>query len=249
MDLGIAGQVAVVTGGARGIGEAISIQLAGEGARIAIWDRDEAGAAAVCARIGAAGGEAIAVGVDVTSRADVKRAAEDTRKRLGDVAILVNNAGFSVDAPLLTMTDEEWDSAIDTNLRGVFLVTQAIAPMMVANGYGRICNIASRSHLGGEPNKANYSAAKGGVVSFTRAVAKELGRHAITVNAVAPGLVLTDRLLALPHQAEIRERAREGRLVDMEGTPRDIANSVLHVVSAHSGYLTGEIIHVTGGRF
>lgn len=249
MDLGIGGQVAIVTGAGRGIGAGIARALAREGAVVVVWDRSKETAEAVAQEIHAAGGRALPIVADVTLSAEVKDALVRIRTELGPVGILVNNAGFSVDASILDMTEELWDEAIDTNLKGVFLVTRAVVPDMIEGRYGRIINISSRSHLGGEPNKSNYSAAKGGVVSFTRALACELGPYDITVNSVAPGFTLTDRLQALPHFADIEARSKKSRLIQRAGTPEDIAQAVLYAASAGAGYLTGEVIHVTGGRF
>ena len=249
MDLGIAGQVAIVTGAGRGIGAGIARALAREGAQVVVWDRAEDTADALAQEINAGGGRAMAIAADVTKAVEIDAALQAITEQFGPVSILVNNAGFSVDSPLVEMTEELWDQAIDTNLKGVFLMTRAIAPSMIERRYGRIVNISSRSHLGGEPNKSNYSAAKGGVVSFTKALACELGPHDITVNSVAPGFTLTERLQALPHFADIEARSRKTRLIQRAGTPEDIAQAVLYVASAGAGYLTGEIIHVTGGRF
>lgn len=249
MDLGIDGHVAIVTGAGRGIGAGIARALAREGAHVAIWDRDPAAAATLADELAGEGWTALSVVADVTAKDEVGAAVARIHDELGPTRILINNAGFSVDASLVDMTEQQWDEAIGTNLKGVFLVTQAVVPAMIAQAYGRIVNISSRSHLGGEPNKSNYSAAKGGVVSFTRALACELGRHDITVNSVAPGFTLTERLQALPHFPEIEARSRQSRLIQRAGTPEDIAQAVLYAASVGAGYLTGEIIHVTGGRF
>jgi 3-oxoacyl-[acyl-carrier protein] reductase len=249
MDLGISGHVAIVTGAGRGIGAGIARALGREGAHVIAWDRDAVAADAMAQSIRAEGGTADPVHADVTRKAEVADTVALIHERFGPTRILVNNAGFSVDASLVEMTEEQWDQALGTNLKGVFLVTQAVAPTMIAKGYGRIVMIASRSHLGGEPNKSNYSAAKGGVVSFTRALACELGPHSVTVNAIAPGFTLTDRLMALPHFQEIEARSRAKRLIPRAGTPEDIAQAVLYAASVGAGYLTGEVIHVSGGRF
>lgn len=249
MDLGIAGHVAIVTGAGRGIGLGIARALAREGVALVAWDRDSASAEDLVREVRDAGGTAMAIVADVTDKQAVRAGVDEIGETLGPVRILVNNAGYSVDASLVDMTEQQWDDAIDTNLKGVFLVTQAVAPAMIAQRYGRIINISSRSHLGGEPDKSNYSAAKGGVVSFTRALACELGKHDITVNSVAPGFTLTERLMALPHFKDIEERSKKSRLIQRGGTPEDVAQAVLYAASAGAGYLTGEVIHVTGGRF
>src|SRR6476659_8485315 len=148
MDLELKGQAAVVTGAARGIGAAIARTLAAEGCKVALWDRDLEPAAEVARQISAAGGETFCAQVDVTQRASVLQAAQKTRERFGSIQILVNNAGFSLDSPIMEMTEEQWDTVMDVCLKGTFLCTQALVPTMIQQSYGRIVNIASRGHLG-----------------------------------------------------------------------------------------------------
>lgn len=249
MNLGLDGHVAIVTGGGRGIGAAIARALGAEGCRLAIWDRDLEPAAEVVSGIVAAGGEAEAYQVDVARSESVRKAADRTLERFGHVHVLVNNAGFSLDAPITEMTEEQWDTVMNVCLKGTFLCTQAVVPTMIANTYGRIVNIASRGHLGSEPNKSNYAAAKGGVVSFTKALAHELGRKGITVNAVAPGFTLTDRLRSLPHYAQLEARATAAQPIGRPGLPEDQARGVLFLASPAADYISGEVLYITGGRF
>jgi len=249
MDLGIAGHVAVVTGGARGIGAAICDVLAGEGCKVVVCDRDLDAAESQAATLRSRGSDTLAVQADVTRRDSVRSLADTVLRRYGSCQILVNNAGFSRDRAFLEMTDEDWDVIMDVCLKGVFLCSQAFAPGMIAQRYGRIVNIASRAHLGGEPLKTAYSAAKGGVVSFTKALSVEVGKHGVNVNAVAPGTTLTDRLLSLPHYGDIEARAKASVHTARLGTPRDMARAVAFLAAADSGFIAGETLYVTGGRY
>lgn len=249
MDLGIAGHVAVVTGGARGIGAAICELLAAEGCRVAVCDRDIEAARETAQRIGARGATVIAVQGDVALRESVRAMAAEVLAHFGTAHILVNNAGFSRDRPFLEMSDEDWDVMMDVCLKGTFLCSQALLPAMLQQGYGRIVNIASRSHLGGEPMKTAYSAAKGGVVSFTKALSVEIGKQGVTVNAVAPGFTATERLLSLPNFADIERRAKAGVHTPRLGTPEDMARAVAFLAGADAGFISGETIYVTGGRY
>lgn len=248
MDLGIRGHIAVVTGAGRGIGRGIAHGLGAEGCQVVVWDRDGGPARVVAAEIIAAGGQAISVTGSVADRDEVARVMAGIVEQLGAPHILVNNAGFSSDASLAEMTDEKWDKVMDVNLKGVFLCTQAVAPLMTTQGYGRIVNIASRGHLG-DINKSNYSAAKAGVVAFTKCMSLELAPHGVTVNAVLPGYIETERLLGLPNHAGIHQRAMAAMPVQRAGTPADVANGVLFLASASSGFITGDLLYITGGRY
>lgn len=248
MDLGIKNHVALVTGGAKGIGRAICLALAEEGCRVVVWSRDLKSTQAVVDEITAKGGVARAAAADVADRKATEKVIDDTFREFGEIQILVNNAGFSRDASFVKMTDEQWHEVIDTNLHGIFYSTRAVVPIMIKQGYGRIINISSRVHLG-EINKANYVAAKGGVVSFTRGLSLELAGHGITVNSVAPGMIETERLVALPQFETNRKRAIENTPVRRIGLPREVADGVLYLASASSGFCTGNILYITGGRY
>jgi len=247
MDLGIKGDVAVVTGGARGIGAGIVRGLAAEGAKVVIWDRDLEPAEELASELVAAGHEAFAVRGDVASGEEVRQVIAGVVERFGGLHILVNNAGFSLDGPITEMTDEQWDRVNGVCLKGVFNTCRAAAPTMIAQAYGRIVNIASRAVVG-DVNKSNYSAAKAGVVGFTRALSQELGRHAITVNAIGPGLIHTDRVKTTPFYADLDRRAREMTPIQRPGLPEDIADAVLYFASRRTGFVSGEMLFVTGGR-
>lgn len=247
MDLKIRGDVAIVTGGARGIGAGIVRGLADEGAQVVIWDRDLEPAEALAAEIRDAGGMAIAVQGDVACSAQVQDVIAEVIARLGGLHILVNNAGFSLDGPITDMSDDQWDRVYEVCLKGVFNTCRAAAPQMISQQHGRIINIASRAVVG-DNNKSNYSAAKAGVVGFTRSLAVELGRHAITANAIAPGLIHTDRVKTTPYYADLDRRAREMTPIQRPGLPEDIADAVLYFASRRTGFVSGELLYVSGGR-
>jgi len=247
MDLQINGDVAVVTGGARGIGAGIVRGLAAEGAKVIIWDRDLEPAEALAAEITAGGGTAMAVQGDVASSDDVSRVIDKVVSRFGGLHILVNNAGFSLDGPLVEMSDERWNQVYEVCLKGVFNTCRAVAPTMISQGHGRIINIASRAVVG-DNNKSNYSAAKAGVVGFTRSLSIELGKHAITANAIAPGLIHTDRVKTTPFYEDLDRRAKEMTPIQRAGQPSDIADAVLYFASRRTGFVSGELLYVSGGR-
>jgi 3-oxoacyl-[acyl-carrier protein] reductase len=247
MDTGIRGKVAAVTGGGRGLGRAMCLALAAEGAITVVWDRDAA-AKELADAIEKTGGVAMALTADVTNPGEVTEAVDrviDTHRR---VDILINCAGFSNDAPLEQMTDDQWHAVIDVCLNGPFYVTRAVVPHMKAQHYGRIINISSRTHVG-DVNKVNYCAAKAGLDGLTYALALELGRSGITANAIAPGYCETERTRGLTYAKEIQERALEKTYTHRLGTPEDIAAAAVYLASEQSGYLTGEVLTVAGGRW
>jgi len=248
MQLDLEKKVAVVTGAGRGIGRSIAEALAAEGCAVAVCDRDRDVALEVAEAIRASGGTAEAFQADVAQRASVQEMAAAVKDSLGEAHILVNNAGFSMDAPLLQMTEEQWDQVVDVNLKGSWLCAQAFVGGMRAKGAGRIINISSRAHLG-ENNKTNYCAAKAGVLGLTAALALELGRDNITVNAVAPGLIRTDRVKSLRYFDDIDHRAKQSTPIQRPGVPEDIAAAVVYLASALGAFVSGETLHVTGGRY
>jgi 3-oxoacyl-[acyl-carrier protein] reductase len=247
MDLGINDHVAVVTGGGQGLGAAMCTALAAEGCRVAVWDIDQTAAEAVSKSIIASGGQARAIAGDVTNPDQVTEAAGNILGDLGAVQILVNCAGFSRDAPLTEMTDQQWHAVIDVCLTGPFYVTRALVPSMIDRQYGRIINISSRARLG-DHNKCNYSAAKAGLVGFTAALSMELGPHHITVNAIAPGFVETERVRGLRYFEDLKTRALQRTNTPRLGTTDDIADAVCYLAAAQSGFITGEVLTVAGGR-
>jgi 3-oxoacyl-[acyl-carrier protein] reductase len=243
------GHAAFVTGSARGLGRAIAERLAAEGAAVAVADVDLPAAedAAAALRTGL-GARALAVQVDVRDAAAVAGAMERAAAELGVLDILVNNAGVVRDARLEAMTDEDWDTVLDVDLRGYFVCARAALPHLRRGGWGRVVNISSRAYRG-NPGQANYAAAKAGVVGMTRALSMELARDGITVNAVAPGAIDTALVRAHPRSQEIIDRAIRMQPVKRLGTPEDVAAAVAFLASDDAAFISGDVLHVTGGRF
>lgn len=240
------GQVAIVTGASRGIGRAIALQLAAEGANVVVnYAGNEAKALEVVAEIQALGREAFAVQANIGSGEEVEAMVKQTVETFGRVDILVNNAGITRDNLLMRMKEEEWDAVINTNLKGVFLCTKAVTRQMMKQRYGRIINVASIVGVMGNAGQANYVAAKAGVIGLTKTTARELASRNITVNAVAPGFITTDMTDKLPEDVK---QAMLGAipLADF-GRPEDIANTVAFLASPKTRYITGQTIHVDGG--
>jgi 2-hydroxycyclohexanecarboxyl-CoA dehydrogenase len=244
-------RVAVVTGAASGIGLGVARQFVADGHRVALLDRDGAGAAAAAAELGAEDGEVVAVEVDVADRASVDAAFARTRAALGPVEILVTSAGIEAFEPLAEITPESWDRIIAVNLTGTFTCVQAAVPDMIAAGWGRIVTISSSSAQSGAPHMAHYTASKGGVISLTRSLAVELARQGITANTIPPSLVDTP-------MARQAEAAGDFPGVDViapmvplgrAGTPADIAGACSYLCSEAGGYITGQIIGVNGGMY
>jgi 3-oxoacyl-[acyl-carrier protein] reductase len=248
MDIGIKGQVAVVTGAGRGIGAATARLLAAEGAKVVVWDRDDAPAQAVVREITGAGGEALSATGSVSSRADVDAVTAKAIACFGTVHILVNNAGFAHIGKITQTSDEQWSSVVGVHMTGAFNCVRAMAPAMIAQEYGRIVNISSLSVLGAQ-DMASYAAAKAGLLGLTRALAVELGPHAITVNAILPGYIRTDRVKASPAFPALDKHSRRAQALKQDGTPEDVANAILFFASKRSGFVTGDFMYVTGGMY
>ncbi len=246
MQISLKDKIAVVTGGSRGIGRAISTTLAAAGATVVVnYQRNAAAAEETVAAITAADGAAISMQADVSVAADVERLFKTVIERYGTVDILVNNAGITRDTLLLRMKEDDFDAVIDTNLRGVYLCTKAVLRPMTKARSGRIINITSVVGLIGNAGQSNYAAAKAGIIGFTRAVAREMASRTITVNAVAPGYIETELTAGLGDQvrAAILEAIPLGRL----GTSQDVANLVCFLASDAAAYITGQTLTVDGG--
>jgi 3-oxoacyl-[acyl-carrier protein] reductase len=247
-ELPLAGKVAIVTGGSRGIGRAIAIDLACNGADVALNYSRSAGEAEEAVReIQALNRRGLAVQANVASFADAQRMVDTVVSQLGRLDILVNNAGIAIPGPFLDSPPDAWDDVIAVNLRGTLLCAHAALPGMVRRGYGRIVNISSQFGLAGAARFAVYSAAKGAVIAFTKALAREVGPHGVTVNAVAPGPIVTDMNRTTYTAEEWRRRA--ARLpVGRVGDPEDVAHAVLYLASEEAGFTTGQVVMPNGGE-
>jgi 3-oxoacyl-[acyl-carrier protein] reductase len=239
------GRVAVVTGGAKGIGRAVTRRLASEGARVVVSGREAGALEEACAEVRAQGGEALAVVADVSQAADADALCERTLAAFGKADILVNNAGVTRDGLLLRMSEEDWDRVLDTNLKGSFLCIRAFARAMVRQRWGRVVNVSSVIGLTGNAGQANYAASKAGLLGLTKAVAKELASRHITVNAVAPGFIETAMTEALDDTVReaLQARIPLGRL----GTPEDVAHAIAFLCTEDAGYITGQVLTIDGG--
>lgn len=240
-------KVAVVTGASRGIGKSISLALAARGAKIVAVDITDKGMDELLAEIAAAGSEGIAVTGNVTVSEDTERMIEQAVATYGRVDILVNNAGITRDGLLMRMKEEDWDAVLTVNLKGAFLCTRAAAKVMTKQRSGRIINIASVVGQMGNAGQANYCASKAGLMGLTRSNARELAKRNITVNAVAPGFIVSDMTEALPDKVK-QEMAAQIPL-ERFGSADDIANAVAFLAADASAYITGQVIAVNGGMY
>ncbi|MEJ5377723.1 MAG: 3-oxoacyl-[acyl-carrier-protein] reductase [bacterium] len=242
------GKNAIVTGGSRGIGTAICLDLAANGANVALNYRKSATEAQhVVDEIQRMGRKALAVQADVSSFQDAQRMVEKVLEEFGSLEILVNNAGINWDGVIWKMTEEQWDAVINIDLKGTFNYCRAVAPIFREQKYGKIVNITSINGMRGKFGQTNYSAAKAGVIGFTKALAKELGKSNVNVNAVAPGFILTEMYETVPE--ELKQQALAEIALGRAGKPEEVAWVVTFLCSEKSRHITGECVQVSGGQY
>lgn len=240
-------QIALVTGASRGIGAAIAQTLGKQGAFVIGTATTEQGAAAITSHLQAAGVQGVGMALDVTQPTQIEAVLKQIASEHGDITVLVNNAGITKDTLLMRMKDEDWDAVLDTNLKSVFRMSQAVLRPMMKARQGRIINISSVVGHMGNAGQTNYAAAKAGMTGFTKSMAQEVGSRGITVNCVAPGFIETDMTAELPEEikAKMLDRIALGRL----GQVDEIAATVAFLASPAAAYITGETIHVNGGMY
>lgn len=241
----LSGKVALVTGGARGIGRAIVEAFVAEGAAVAFLSRSQEAADSLEESLRLSGSRVVALRANPADDEDARRAVEATVEALGPIDILVNNAGFSRRIPFVEMSPEDWDALMNINLRGVFLMTRHVVPVMLENGGGRIINIASQIGQRGAPQLAHYAASKAGVIGFTKALARELG-PTITVNAIAPGPIWTDMIRG--READWYEAIERDLPIGRIGTPEEVAPTAVFLASADGALFTGQTLGPNGGH-
>jgi len=242
------GKNAIVTGGSLGIGTAIALKLAEEGANVAInYRKHDEEAKAVVAEIEKMGRKGLVVKADVASFEDAQNMIEKVVKEFGGLDILVCNAGINWDGVIWKMTEEQWDRVIEVNLKGYFNYIRAATPIFKEQGSGKIVNITTINGLRGKFGQTNYSASKGGIIALTKALAKELGRSSVNVNAVAPGMIETEMMSQIPEK--FLQIARDETVFGRIGKPEDVANCVVFLCSEKSRHTTGEVIKVDGGQY
>jgi NAD(P)-dependent dehydrogenase (short-subunit alcohol dehydrogenase family) len=243
----LAGQTALVTGAARGLGYAAARRLAAEGARVALLDRDGEALAAAAGALAAQGLDVLPQTVDLTDEDGVREAVAAVLAASGQIDVLVNNAGIYPHRPFEELTYPEWRHVLAVNLDSVFLCTKAVYPAMRERRYGRIVNVSSATFFIGYPGLAAYIASKGGIIGFTRALASEAGPHGITVNAVTPGLVATEGVLG-GEEADLFDEIVPEQALGRRGEPEDIAECIAYLTGPAAGFITGQTINVDGGH-
>jgi 3-oxoacyl-[acyl-carrier protein] reductase len=249
MEMGeLSGRVALITGAGRGIGRAIAYELAKEGAKVIInYRKSEEKAKSLVEEIEKIGGKAYLAKFDVANFEEIKEKIKEIEKEIGNIHILVNNAGIVKDTLFLRMKEEDWDEVIKTNLYSVFYVTQAVLPMMIKERWGRIINISSVVAFTGNPGQTNYAAAKAGIIGFSKALALEVASRNITVNVIAPGYIETDMTAGLPEK--VKEAFLQQIPLRRTGLPEEVAYLATFLASEKASYITGCVFHVNGGLY
>jgi len=245
--LKLAGKVALVTGGAQGIGKAVALLLARNGADIAVSDINLEKAEETVKEVQALGRKALAIKADVATSGDVEKMVDAILSQFGKVDILINNAGIARDKLILRMTEEDWDAVLNINLKGTFNCTKAVVRHMSKQKSGKIVNIASVVGEMGNAGQGNYAASKAGVIGFTKTIAREFAQRGINVNAIAPGYIETPMTDALPDK--VKEELKRMIPLDRLGKPEDVAEAVLFLVSESANYITGQVLNVNGGIY
>jgi len=241
-------KVAIVTGGSLGIGAAIALELAQNGAWVALnYRRHDTEAKKVVEEAEKMGSKGVALKVDVGNFQDAQKMVDDVREKWGRIDILVNNAGINRDGVIWKMTEEQWDEVLTIDLKGYFNFTRAVAPIFREQKAGKIVNITSINGLRGKFGQSNYSAAKAGIIGFTKTVARELGKYNVNVNAVAPGMIFTEMMKGLPE--EVIKKAEDETVLGRIGQPDEVARVVSFLVSDDARHVTGEVIKVDGGQY
>ena len=243
----LTGKVALVTGGAQGIGKAIALLLASHGADVAVWDINLEKAQETASEIQGLGTRSLAMKVNVADYREVEQMVEAIVGQWGRIDILINNAGITRDRLILRMTEEDWDAVLNVNLKGTFNCTKAAIRYMSKQKSGKIVSIASVTGEMGNPGQANYGASKAGVIGFTKTIAREFAARGINVNAVAPGYIQTAMTDAVPEKA--KEMLKQMIPMERLGQPEDVAQAVLFLVSERSSYITGQVLNVNGGIY
>jgi len=246
--MGTEGKIAIVTGSGSGIGRAVAKKLAAEGIKVVVNDVVKENGEKTVADIRSNGGEATYIGADISTWDGAGSLMDKTVETYGTLDILVNNAGITRDKLIKDMEEKDWDMVLNINLKGAFNCSKFATPIMVEKKYGKIVNLSSRAHLG-NPGQANYSSSKAGIIGLTKSMALEFGRFNFNVNAVAPGMVATEGLKTIPKYDLVLERAIKITPLKRIGQPEDIANLIYFLVSDDSSYITGEVVHITGGRY
>ena len=242
----LAGKVALITGASRGIGQAVALEMARAGADIAVnYSGSEAAAQATVDQVKALGRKAIMVKANVADADEVAAMVEAVQAEFGHIDILVNHAGITRDTLLMRMKDRDWDDVININLKGVYLVTKAVSPLMMKQRSGRIINMSSVVGVTGNAGQANYSASKAGVIGFTKTCAKELASRGILVNAIAPGFIHTDMTDVLPEK--VKEATLAAIPLHRMAEPKEVASVAVFLASEYASYITGQVLNVDGG--